>query len=59
MDIGWPDAVISGEAGPNVPLQSEGSSKCSAVSIRRRTQPADIRHPASNPPFSDLVSENS
>ena len=50
---------MSGEDGPNVPLQTDESSKCSVKDIRRRTLPADIRHPASNPPFSDLVSENS
>ena len=50
---------MPGEIGPDAPLQADGSSKCSAIGIRRQTLPADIRHPASNPPFSDIVSENS
>ena len=57
--FGQTDAVMSGEGGLNVPLQTDESSKCSATGVLRRTLPADIRHPASNPPFSDLVSENS
>ena len=57
--FGQTDAVMSGEGGLNVPLQTDESSKCSATGVLRRTLPADIRHPASNPPLPDLVSGNS
>ena len=50
---------MPGEIGLNVPLQTDGSSKCSAAGILRRTLPADIRHPASNPPSTDIVSVDS